>query len=473
MTDDTKSDDKSWTVAPALLWFTGLLVTGVFVVDGGLEAFADRLTKPRTPAEGGQVAGPAIGAKPVVVADADPDPKTPPPKAPTTGGGSTDRARVGALEDVCLDGTPAACKRWALDGFYRSIAASKAGKLGRAVRVSWYGDSVVATDAIPGRLRTRLQGELGDGGPGFVFVVAPHRFVAHEAVARTVTGDWLPTAISTTQAPDKLYGPGGASVETSGGTATIKLLNKAKASNVELYYLGQPKGGTATMIADGAVLAKVAMAAEERGAGFASATAVNGATTFKIETTGKARLFGIDLENAKGAVVDNFGIVSVNVKSFGNADQDAWIDQLAHRNADLVMIMIGANEAQWLGPNDHDTKNYATNYGKVLSAIRKGRPDGTCLVVSPTDQAEAKDGGYPSRLVMPPLVAAQRKAAVDAGCAFFSTYDWMGGKGSAAKWFASGLVGSDFQHLSRKGANKFADAVFDALLTGYQRYAGN
>ncbi len=92
-------------------------------------------------------------------------------------------------------------------------------------------------------------------------------------------------------------------------------------------------------------------------------------------------------------------------------------------------------------------------------------------MVSPTDQAEAKDGGYPSRPVMPVLVEAQRKAAHALGCAFYSTYAWMGGRGSAARWFRNGLVGSDFQHLSRKGANKMADGVFDALMTGFQRYA--
>ena len=53
---------------------------------------------------------------------------------------------------------------------------------------------------------------------------------------------------------------------------------------------------------------------------------------------------------------------------------------------------------------------------------------------------------------MPLLVDAQRKAAHSQGCAFYSTYAWMGGKGSAQKWFRKGLVGSDFQHLSRKGA---------------------
>jgi lysophospholipase L1-like esterase len=185
------------------------------------------------------------------------------------------------------------------------------------------------------------------------------------------------------------------------------------------------------------------------------------------------RLFGIDLENTTGAVVDNLGIVSVNVKSFAAGDAAHWSTELAHRSADLVMIMIGANEAQWLGPGDKDTKEYQSHYDKILAPIRKARPDAACLVVSPTDQAEAKDGEYPSRPVMPVLVEAQRKAALAAGCGFYSTYDWMGGKGSAAKWYRNGLVGSDFQHLSRKGANKMADAVYDALMSGFQRYAAH
>ena len=49
----------------------------------------------------------------------------------------------------------------------------------------------------------------------------------------------------------------------------------------------------------------------------------------------------------------------------------------------------------------------------------------------------------------------------------------MGGKGSAAKWFRKGLVGSDFQHLSRKGANKLSEAVFGVLMAGYQKYAAH
>src|SRR6185503_8873930 len=132
---------------------------------------------------------------------------------------------------------------------------------------------------------------------------------------------------------------------------------------------------------------------------------------------------------------------------------------------------IGANEAQWLHPGDKAMKDYQAHYEKLLAPIRKGRPDGSCLVVSPTDQAEAKDDGYVSRPVMPHLVEAQRKAAHAQGCAFYSTYAWMGAKGSAAKWYKRHYVSSDFQHLSKAGATKMADGLFDALMKGAKQHA--
>ncbi len=456
--------DRSWTIAPTLITFGGALIAALLYFDGDLDAIADRLTTQREP-DVATAAGPTFAAKPVQVADAEPDPDDKPATVIPDRG---DRSRVGALEDVCLEGTPTACKRWGMDGFYRAISDSKKGKLGRAIRVSWYGDSVIATDAIPSRLRGKLQSTLGDGGPGFVYLVAPHKFCHHEQVERSQSG-WIPYAISTTAIGDKMYGAGGSTAETYGGNATFKL--KTGAANAELYYLTQPKGGTLAINAGGSEVIKVETAGDGKAVAYAS-TKLPPTKKLEFEAKGKVRTFGVALENAAGIVVDNFGIVSVNVKSFKNHDAAHFTGELAHRKADLLMIMIGANEAAWLGPGDRDTKEYASRYEPVLKMLRKGRPDGSCLVISPTDQAESKDGRYPSRPVMPVLVEAQRKAAAAAGCAFFSTYDWMGGKGSASKWFAKRYVGSDFQHLTTAGAAKMGDALYEALMTGFGRYAG-
>jgi lysophospholipase L1-like esterase len=456
--------DRSWTVGPTLLWFTGCLIALLWVFDGGVEVLADRFTAAREPQSA--QAGPTFAAKAVEVAEVEAEP----PPAPVFMGG--DRSKVLALEDVCIDGTPESCKRWGMDAFYRAMRDAKQRKLGRPLRISWYGDSVIATDAVPSRLRSKLQTELGDGGPGFVYVVPPHRFCANEAITRTTTGSWLTHAISTTQVPDGLYGVGGSTVETGDGRATIKLA-AGTVSQVELYYLAQPRGGSVAIKADDKPLATVATKGEAKEAGFAAARVAEGASKFEIAAAGRVRLFGIALENGAGAVVDNFGVVSANVKSFAANNAEHFGAQLAHRSADLVMVMIGTNEAAWLGPSDRATKDYAANYEKFLAEVRKARPDGACLVVSPTDQADTNDPAFPSRAVMPALIRAQREAARNQGCGFYSTYDWMGGKGSAAKWFRKGMVSTDFQHLSRKGANRVSDGIFTALMVGYQSYAGS
>jgi lysophospholipase L1-like esterase len=460
--------DRSWTIAPTLFWFVGGLIVALLLIDGNVSAIADRLTAKREQDGKPAAAGPSFAPRPVMVADADDDPAPKPPPAPVDKG---DRSRVGWLEDVCVDGTRSACKRWGMDGFYRAASESKRGKLGRAVHVSWYGDSVIATDAIPNQLRGKLQASFGNGGLGFVYIVEPHRYCKHELMERTASGWGYPSAISTTQIADKMYGVGGSTAETYGGRATFKIPGGAPVG-AELYYMAQPKGGTITITADGTEVLKQDTASETKQPAYATAKLPDKAKRLELEAKGKVRVFGIALENPIGIVVDNLGIVGANVKSFGNHDAAHFTAELGHRKPDLVMIMIGANEAAWLGPGDKDTKEYAQKYEPFLRTIRAARPDASCLVVSPTDQAESKDGKYPSRPVMPVLVEQQRKAAHAAGCAFFSTYDWMGGRGSAVKWFSSGMVGGDFQHLTHKGAAKMAGAIYDDLMAGLGRYAG-
>jgi lysophospholipase L1-like esterase len=467
--------DRSWTVAPTLAWFTGALVVALIAVDGDAGALARRLTAPRDEAGG----APAIAGGPAPAAPDD-DPILDGVGGVHEGGGAEvvagtrgagtagGAARAAfAIEDVCVAPAGAAadaCTRWATDGFLDAFAQAKAGTLGHPLRASFYGDSVVANDEIPGQLRTRLQTDLGDGGPGFVFVTPPHRFCAHAAIRRGASGTWTTHAVSTSLVADQLYGVGGSTTDTVDGSATIKLA-AGKVAHAELYYLEQPGGGRAVLTADGAEVVHVDSAAATKKAAFAAATVDGGAAQFVVRADGRLRVFGLDLENDGGAVVDNLGIVSVNVKNLAQNRADHLVGQLAHRAPDLVLIMIGANEAQWLGPGDQDTRDYQGHYEAVLAPVRKARPDASCVVVSPTDQAFSKDGGFPSRPVMPVLVEAQRRAAQAQGCAFFSTYDWMGGKGSAEKWFKHGLVGSDFQHLSRRGATKLADAIYEALRT--------
>jgi len=96
--------------------------------------------------------------------------------------------------------------------------------------------------------------------------------------------------------------------------------------------------------------------------------------------------------------------------------------------------------------------------------VRAAAPDASCLVVSPLDQIDYKDDKQPPRDSIPAMVAAQHRAASAHGCAFWSVYDWMGGKGSSRGWHARGLLASDFQHPTSEGAERIAEALFAGLV---------
>jgi hypothetical protein len=64
------------------------------------------------------------------------------------------------------------------------------------------------------------------------------------------------------------------------------------------------------------------------------------------------------------------------------------------------------------------------------------------------------------------LVAAQRRAAREAGCAFFDTFAAMGGEGAAGRWLQSSpqLMTSDLTHPTRRGSDRLARLLVRALV---------
>src|SRR5262245_51277260 len=60
------------------------------------------------------------------------------------------------IEDPCLGGGYHAGCRRAMDHFADALAEQRAGTAARALRISYYGDSLVAGDGITGVLRSKL-----------------------------------------------------------------------------------------------------------------------------------------------------------------------------------------------------------------------------------------------------------------------------------------------------------------------------
>lgn len=350
-----------------------------------------------------------------------------------------------------------------LDAFRAALAAQQAGTAAHALRISYFGDSLTADDQITHALRERLDALVGDGGPGFVWAVPPHPYCQHRAITRASSGTWRVHGISTVQPPDHLLGLGG-SAETDGG-GSIRLVTRTTVTSIDLHYLAQPKGGEITVVAEGKEVGSVQTAAAKKTAAFAQLAIPDGARRFELRARGKVRLFGAALENAKGAVVDNLGVVNATVKQLANHNlPEHWQKQLSHRGADLVVIMLGTNEAEWLTPRGQGMAEHEKLFGDLLASVHTANPSASCLVVSPLDQLESTTEAMPPRESIPAMVAAQHRAATAHGCAFWDTYAWMGGKGSSRTWYKRGLVVKDFQHPTTNGAVRIAAALYAGLV---------
>ena len=185
--------DNGWTITPTLAWFIVILVAGVCLFDGNINALADRLTKKREPQAAGARSrdrrrSPTRRSARKKMPSSSRNCRPLPPAATTS-----PRSMMSASTAPTTT-----CKRWAMDGFYKRARRFEGkGTLGRALRVSWYGDSVVATDALPGRLRTRLQGRARRRRTRLrVRRSPPHRFCAHEGITRSGGDNWLTYAMS-------------------------------------------------------------------------------------------------------------------------------------------------------------------------------------------------------------------------------------------------------------------------------------
>lgn len=383
------------------------------------------------------------------------------PAAPPVEGAAAPVAPA-RFEDPCLGGERAGCPR-ALDHFTSALAAARAGTATRPLRISYYGDSLVAGDSITHALRKKLGALAGDGGPGFIYAAPPHPYCQHRAATRFSTGEWHIHGIAGPVPPDHLLGLGG-SAETDGGGA-VRITASSPVAFADVHYLGQPAGGSFSVLADGKPLTEVATLRPRKQSDFARIPLPAGTKRVELRAAGRVRLFGAALEAARGVVVDNLGVVNASVLgASANNQQDHWRGQLARRDADLVILMLGTNEAEWLVPGAPNMADHERRVGVLAASIRAAVPGASCLLISPLDQIDYKAPGLPPRASVPAIVEVQRRVAVAAGCAFWDAYRWMGGAGASRTWHRNGLVVGDFQHPTEAGSLRLADALYAGLV---------
>jgi lysophospholipase L1-like esterase len=147
-----------------------------------------------------------------------------------------------------------------------------------------------------------------------------------------------------------------------------------------------------------------------------------------------------------------------------------WTESLQHEHPDLVILNYGTNES--VDNTAYLEKLYPGELRQVLDRIRAAVPNASLLVMSPMDRGQRSGGEIVTPPVLPHIVDIQKQVALDAGWAFFDTFDAMGGSGTMARWYNSSprLVSADFMHPLPGGAAKVGALLDEALFQGYDQY---
>ena len=409
----------------------------------------------------GETVAANLGSKPIVA-----------PLTETDGGPIIDPAEYAGISVRIEDPSGRGMR-----AFYEALEKTALGDKGAITRVGHYGDSSIATDLITSTLRQNLQARFGDAGHGFILAAKGYIPYKHRGVQQSSNPEsWELREVVRRQDRNGRYGYGGVQSRAMRGSwARIGTARRGEfgtqVSRFDIYYEEQPRGGKFSVRIDKEEREIVSTKADALGDGVHSIEVPDGPHSIELryQRGGPVDFYGVALEReGPGVVYDSLGLVGARANRLLNFDEAHIRRQLEQRGTNLIVLGFGGNEAS----DDRTEEIFYEDYMKVLRQMRQGRDDLACLVFAPLDQARRTRGRIRTLPTIPLIVAAQRRAAFDSGCAFYDTWQAMGGKDAMRRWYKAHprLAMGDFRHATPAGYEIIGNMFYKALLAGFADY---
>jgi lysophospholipase L1-like esterase len=250
----------------------------------------------------------------------------------------------------------------------------------------------------------------------------------------------------------------------------VKLPDDQSARAV-VYYLAQPGGGTFAVDSGETKIGEVNTDAPEKKPGFAEFALPAGTRTIELSVvTGKVRLFGYRFDKDEpGIQYSSLGINGAQVQMVVRYFEiNQWTAALRHEDPALVVLNYGTNESIFPG---YVQKQYPDELRKVIARIREALPHASLLLMGPMDRGTLNAAGeIETPEALQKLIAVQKQVAAETHCAFYDTFNAMGGAGTMGRWYHTQprLVSADFMHPLPAGAARVGALFEGALLQSYE-----
>ncbi len=347
-----------------------------------------------------------------------------------------------------------------------------------SLRILHYGDSQIEMDRITSYIREQLQNKFGGSGPGFQPAV---QVIPNISTRQTTSGNFVRYASwgfdQSQKAEHGRYGPmlNFCELDNGGGTISFtpshQAYSKAQLINNVKVLVGDLESDlTVTLRGDGGS-AGTKTAKAGKGIQLLEWNLDNFPKTISVSFSGGGtpEIYGIALDGKTGVSVDNLPMRGCSGTIFKRTTSTILKKSFELLNVKLLILEFGGNMMPSInGPKT--AENYGKNFYEQIMYLKQQNPNMDIIVIGPADMSKRINGNMVSYPDLPVVVEHLKKAAFDAGGAYWDTYQVMGGHNSMPTWVKEGLAGKDYIHFTTDGAKKISELFYEALINDYNEY---
>jgi len=369
--------------------------------------------------------------------------------------------------------------------FFRSL--EKLPGKERLIRILHYGDSQIEGDRISSYLRNQLQKQFGGAGIGLFPMVLPNN--TNIALRHSVTRNWsrfTPHDLDEANFRHERFGV---------------LMSFSRFSPYYSYYQDEVYEGSITL-SDSPIsfdlnsqftrcriffgynekpfIVKMNYDGQTRDADMIPATDTLREITWEVPSqvdeltitfqgTHSPDIYGMALDDKRGIALDNIPLRGSSGTEFTRYDTTFLKSMMNQLNVKMIVMHFGVNLVPLIR---EDYTFYENRFYRQLKTLKSLNEDISIIVMGVTDMSRKEGGNYRSWPNIEKIRDAQKNAAFRAGCAFWDTYEAMGGRNSMPSWVFSNppLARKDFTHFTYKGSVVVAKMFYKALMKDYRNY---
>jgi lysophospholipase L1-like esterase len=377
----------------------------------------------------------------------------------------------------------------ALDAFFAKLMRAEAKQPDGTVRILYYGDSIIASDFITGKLRRLLQSRFGDAGHGYALIANAFPGWFHIDISRTASANWKASRCVGPFAEDGLYGLGCVSFHAREPDAWFRFATTdspkdpwgKQVTSFELEFQKQPGGGSLKLLLDDKEHETIATDNDTSVLSYHKVRVPEGAHSLEVRTVDSkpVRLFGMRMErDVPGVTLSAMGITGARAHILHKADEKHFAQALASAKPDLVVLAFGSNETTdgLVAYDDNGVRSrepmklYEERLRKLMVKVKTAVPNASVMLSGPPDMASADERYKHSRSVVRIYSEAQRKVAKEQGWAFWDQFSAMGGAGSMWQWIKRGWGSTDMFHPTGIGGNILGRMEYLAMMQAFEVY---